>query len=236
MVISWPKRIKDRGGLRSQFCHLIDIVRTIYEAAGIAAPTIMNGAKQKPIEGTSLVYSFNKADVPGRHTTQYFELAGNRAIYKDGWMASTTPLRLPWISAGVEPNPDDFKWELYHVAEDFSQANDLAQKEPAKLKELQEAFDAEAKKHNVYPLDSSFASRGDPAIRPSLTRGRTEFSYYAGMVRIPEGSGVSIAPGFRLGSASLESVECQRVENNGAKTKRPRSGQSQGGRNSLPWG
>jgi arylsulfatase A-like enzyme len=193
MVISWPERIKDKGGLRSQFCHVIDIVPTIYEAAGIAVPTIMNGAKQKPIEGTSLVYSFDKADAPERHTTQYFELAGNRAIYKDGWMASTTPLRLPWISAGAEPNPDDFKWELYHVAEDFSQANDLAQKEPAKLKELQEAFDAEAKKYNVYPLDSSFASRGDPAIRPSLTRGRTEFSYYAGMVRIPEGS----APNFK---------------------------------------
>jgi arylsulfatase A-like enzyme len=193
MVISWPARIKDKGGLRSQFSHVIDIVPTIYEAAGIAPPTIMDGAKQKPLEGTSLVYTFDKADAPTRHTTQYFELAGNRAIYKDGWMASTTPLRLPWISAGVEPNPDDFKWELYHIAEDFSQANDLAQKEPAKLKELQEAFDAEAKKYNVYPLDSSFASRGDPAIRPSLTRGRTEFSYYAGMVRIPEGS----APNFK---------------------------------------
>jgi len=128
MVISWPERIKDKGGLRSLFCHVIDIVPTIYEAAGIAAPTIMNGAKQKPLEGTSLVYSFDKADAPERHTTQYFELAGNRAIYKDGWIASTTPLRLPWISAGVEPNPDDFKWELYHVAEDFSQAHDLAQK------------------------------------------------------------------------------------------------------------
>jgi arylsulfatase A-like enzyme len=101
----------------------------------------MNGARQKPLEGTGLVCSFDKADAPECQTTQYFELADNRATYKDGWMASTTPLRLPWISAGVEPNPDGFKWELYDVAEDFSQANDLAKKEPAKLKELQEAFD-----------------------------------------------------------------------------------------------
>ena len=141
-----------------------------------------------PLEGVSLVYTFDNANAPTRHSTQYFELVGNRAIYKDGWMASTTPLRLPWVTIGFEPNPDDFKWELYNINEDFSQANNLAKKNPNKLKELQDAFDVEAKKYNVYPLDSSFASRADPAIRPSLTRGRTEFTYYQGMVRIPEGS------------------------------------------------
>jgi arylsulfatase len=135
-----------------------------------------------------MVYTFDDANAPERHTTQYFEMMGNRAIYHDGWMASTTPLRLPWITTGVEPNPDDFKWELYRVAEDFSQANDLAAKNPEKLKELQAIFDAEAKKYNVYPLDSTFAERVDPAIRPSLTRGRNVFTYYAGMVRIPEGT------------------------------------------------
>src|SRR5262249_44925160 len=119
---------------------------------------------------------------------QYFELACNRAIYHDGWMACTTPLRVPWINVGLTPNPDDFPWELYHVAEDFSQANDLAAKNPKKLKELQAVFDREAKKYNVYPLDSSFAERIDPAIRPSLTRGRNVFTYYPGMVRIPEGT------------------------------------------------
>ena len=193
MVISWPARIKDKGGLRSQFCHVIDIVPTIYEAAKITPPDVLYGVKQKPIDGVSLVYTFGNAAAPTRHGTQYFEMVGNRAIYKDGWMASTTPLRLPWVTSGFEPSPDDFKWELYNISLDFSQANNLAASNPAKLKELQDAFDVEAKKYNVYPLDSSFASRADPAIRPSLTRGRNEFTYYPGMIRIPEGS----APDFK---------------------------------------
>jgi len=152
MVISWPARIKDKGGIRSQFSHVIDIVPTIYEATGITPPTVMDGVQQKPLEGFSLVYTFDNAKATTRHTTQYFELVGNRAIYKDGWMASTTPLRLPWVTSGYEPSPDDFKWELYNVNEDFSQANNLAEKNPDKLKELQDAFDVEAKKYNVYPL------------------------------------------------------------------------------------
>jgi arylsulfatase len=194
MVISWPARIKDKGGLRQQFSHVIDIVPTIYEAAKITPPSSLNGTPQQPLDGTSLVYTFDNAKSPTRHTTQYFELVGNRAIYKDGWMACTTPLRLPWVTvSGSEANPDDFKWELYNINEDFSQANDLAAKFPDKLKELQVAFDAEAKKFNVYPLDSSFSSRADPAIRPSLTRGRSEFVYFPGMKRIPEGS----APDFK---------------------------------------
>jgi arylsulfatase len=194
MVISWPARIKDKGGLRSQFCHVIDIVPTIYEAAGVTPPKMLDGVEQKALDGASLVYSFDNAASPTRHGTQYFEMLGNRAIYKDGWMASTTPLRLPWVTqAGNEPNPDDFKWELYNIGEDFSQANNIVAKYPDKLKELQDAFDVEAKKYNVYPLDSSFATRVDPAIRPSLTRGRSEFVYFPGMIRIPEGS----APDFK---------------------------------------
>jgi arylsulfatase len=193
MVIRWPARIKDKGGLRSQFCHVIDIVPTIYEAASITPPDILDGVKQKPIDGVSLVYTFDNTTAPTRHGTQYFEMMGNRAIYKDGWMASTTPLRLPWVTIGYEPSPDDFKWELYNVNEEFSQSNNVADKFPDKLKELQAAFDVEAKKYNVYPLDSSFASRADPAIRPSLTRGRSEFVYFPGMIRIPEGS----APNFK---------------------------------------
>lgn len=193
LAISWPARIKNQGGLRSQFSHVIDIVPTIYEAAGITPPKVVNGVKQQPLDGTSLVYTFDEASVPTRHTTQYFELVGNRAIYKDGWMACTTPLRLPWVTIGDEPSPDDYQWELYYIDEDFSQANNLAAKNPLKLKELQEAFDAEAKKYNVYPLDSSFASRADTSIRPSLTTGRAEFSYFPGMIRIPEGS----APDFK---------------------------------------
>ncbi len=193
LVVSWPERIKDHGGLRSQFCHVIDIVPTIYEAVGITPPKSVNGVEQKPIDGTSLVYTFDDAKVPTQHSTQYFELVGNRAIYKDGWMASTTPLRLPWVTIGDEPNPDDYQWELYNINEDFSQANNLVTQHPGKLQELLKAFDAEAKKYNVYPLDSSFASRADPSIRPSLTAGRTEFTYFPGMTRIPEGS----APDFK---------------------------------------
>jgi arylsulfatase len=199
LVISWPARIKDKGGLRSQFCHVIDIVPTIYEAAKITPPAVLDGVKQKPIEGVSLVYTFDNANAPTQHGTQYFEMFGNRAIYKDGWMASTTPLRLPWVTIGYEPSPDDFKWELYNTNEDPSQANNVADKYPDKLKELQGAFDVEAKKYNVYPLDSSFASRADPAIRPSLTRGRSEFVYFPGMIRIPEGS----APDFKNKSWTL---------------------------------
>ena len=191
LVITWPKRIKDKGGLRSQFGHVIDIVPTILEATGVAQPSMIDGVKQTPIEGISMVYTFDDAKVPTRHKTQYFELLANRGVYSDGWMANTTPLRLPWSkpAPGVpSPNPDDFKWELYNVAEDFSQANDLAAKNPAKLKELQAVFEAEARKYPVYPLDASFAERADVRLRPSLTRGRSTFTYYPGTIRVPEGT------------------------------------------------
>ena len=188
LVISWPARIKDKGGIRTQSHHVIDIVPTLLESTGIKFPTVLNGVKQKPIEGVSMAYSFANANAPSTRTTQYFEMLANRAIYHDGWVAATTPLRLPWVSIGSEPSPDDFKWELYHVAQDFSQADDLAKQNPAKLKELQAVFEREAKKYAVYPLDSSFAPRVDPAIRPSLTRGRSQFTYYPGAIRIPEGT------------------------------------------------
>ena len=188
MVIRYPKMIKDRGGVRTQFCHVTDVTPTILEVTGVKFPRDLGGFKQKPLEGVSLVYSFADAKAPTKHTTQYFEMFGNRAIYSDGWMASTTPLRLPWVTYGASPSPNDFKWELYHVADDFSQANDLAASQSAKLKQLQQVFDREAKKYNVLPLDSSFAERADPAIRPSLTRGRNDFTYTQGMTRIPEGS------------------------------------------------
>jgi arylsulfatase len=120
MVISYPKRIKDKGGLRSQFSHVTDITPTIIDLTGITFPTVLNGVRQRPLEGVSLAYSFDDAKAPTKHPTQYFEMMGNRAIYHDGWMASTTPLRLPWVTYGASPSPDDFKWELYHVADDFS--------------------------------------------------------------------------------------------------------------------
>ena len=129
MLIAWPGRIKDKGGLRTQFSSVIDIVPTIYEAARIQPPPTIDGVKQKRLDGTSLVYTFDDPRAPTRHTTQYFELVGNRGIYKDGWMASTTPLRLPWVTIGQEPSPDDFKWELYDVRSDFSQANEPGREE-----------------------------------------------------------------------------------------------------------
>ena len=191
LVISWPKRIKQTGQVRSQFSSVIDIAPTILEATGIKEPTMINGVKQTPMEGFSMVYSFDDAKAATHHKSQYFELMGNRGIYQDGWMANTTPLKLPWakVTPGVPtPNPDDFKWELYNITEDFSQANNLASKEPAKLKELQAAFETEAQRYNVYPLDSSLAERADVNLRPSLTRGRSTFTYYPGTIRVPEGA------------------------------------------------
>jgi arylsulfatase len=188
MVITWPARITEKGGLRTQFHHVIDVVPTILESVGIPFPGSINGTVQKPLDGVSMAYTFTDAKAPSRRTTQYFEMVANRAIYHDGWVAATTPLRVPWVTTGGEPKPDDFPWELYNVAEDFTQANNLAASNPSKLKELQAVFDQEARKFNVYPIQSSFAERADPSIRPSLTRGRNEFTYFPRMTRIPEGS------------------------------------------------
>src|SRR5215813_873420 len=123
MCMSWPQRIKARGEIRSQFHHVIDIAPTILEATGIQAPLVLSGTPQKPLDGVSMAYTFDDAKAPSRRTTQYFEIAANRGMYQDGWIASTTPLRPPWVVAGAEPDPDDFPWELYNVSDDFSQAN-----------------------------------------------------------------------------------------------------------------
>jgi arylsulfatase A-like enzyme len=186
LAVSWPKRIKAGGEIRTQFHHIIDIVPTILEATRIRAPVLLDGTPQKPIEGVSMVYSFDDAKAPTRHTTQYFEMTGNRGIYVDGWMANTTPARLPWQTMGVTPDPDDFQWELYNVTDDFSQSRDLAKEDPKKLLDFQSRFLIEAVKYNVLPLDSSFAERADPNKRPNLIQGQADFTYYPGMIRIPE--------------------------------------------------
>ena len=188
LVISWPARIKDKGGIRTQFSSVIDIYPTILEAVGIQSPSMLNGVPQKPVEGVSMVYTFDDPKASSRHRTQYFEMFGNRAIYNDGWVAASTPPIPPWVMGGQAPNVNDYKWELYNVENDFSEANDLAAKEPKKLRELQDLFVAEAAKYNVLPLDNSKVERADVSIRPSLSRGRTEFTYYPGMIRIPEGA------------------------------------------------
>ena len=192
LVISWPARIKDKGGIRPQFSSVIDIMPTILEAVGLQPPTSINGVPQKPIEGVSMVYTFDDAKVSSKHTTQYFEMFANRAMYKDGWVAATTPPIAPWVSIAKPIDINDYKWELYNVNEDFSEANNLAAKEPQKLKELQELFWTEAAKYDVLPIDNSRVERFDVSQRPSLTRGREQFTYYPGLVRIPEGAAPDI--------------------------------------------
>ena len=193
MCMSWPGHIKDVGGIRNQFHHVIDIVPTILEATGIPAPDTINGIKQRPIEGVSMVYTWDKANAnaPTRHTTQYFEMLGNRAIYHDGWVAATTPVTIPWELSTAAP-PDvitGYKWELYNVNEDVTQANDLAAKMPDKLKEMQDVFYAEAKKYDVLPLDNSTLARF-LTPRPSATAGRTNFTYSGELSGVP----ASVAP------------------------------------------
>jgi arylsulfatase A-like enzyme len=180
ICIAWPNRIKDAGGIRTQFHHMIDIVPTILEASNIPAPAIVNGVGQKPIEGVSMVSTWDKANTnaPSTRSTQYFEMFGNRAIYHDGWIAATTPPSPPWLM-GLAKMPDvvnGYKWELYNIADDYSENNDLAVKMPDKLREMQELFLVEAAKYNVFPLDNSVVQRAI-APRPSAAAGRTEFSY-----------------------------------------------------------
>jgi arylsulfatase len=187
LVMSWPKGITDRGGLRSQFHHCIDLAPTILEVAGIPEPREVNGVPQMPIEGISMAYTFADKDAPGRRVTQYFEMLGNRALYHDGWVAGCLHGRLPWLTSGGASFDKD-SWELYNIDEDFSQAKDLAAKEPQKLRELQDRFMAEAAKYNVLPLDDRFAQRADPNLHPSHIRGKTQFVYAPGTIRLGERS------------------------------------------------
>lgn len=189
MVISWPEKINAHGELRSQFHHVIDILPTVLEVTGIPAPIEVNGVAQKPLEGTSMAYTFDQPDSPSTHITQYFEIYARRGIYHDGWVAATTPKTAPWVPSDPSENAHtSYNWELYHVAEDFSQANNLAAEYPEKLQALKDLFLVEATKYNVLPLDDSNIPRFDVTNRPSYSFGRTSFEYYPGMVRIPEGS------------------------------------------------
>jgi arylsulfatase len=195
LAISWPARIKDAGGIRTQFHHMIDIVPTILEATGIQAPVMVNGIAQKPIEGVGMMYSWDKASAsaPSTRGTQYFEMAGNRAIYQAGWIASTTPPAPPWeLAMGKLPDVvNGYKWELYNVAEDYSQFNDLAPQMPDKLREMQELFLVEAAKYNVFPLDNSAFLRA-VTPRPSSTAGRDVFTYSGQVAGIPTGDAPSL--------------------------------------------
>jgi arylsulfatase len=185
MVVTWPKRIADKGGLRSQFGHVNDITPTILDAVGLPIPTEVDGIKQKPMDGTSLVYSFNDANAPERHHTQYFEVFGHRAIYQDGWMASAFHRRLPWTRGfGGDNKPfDQDHWELYDLRKDFSQADDLSAKLPEKAKAMEGLFMQEAAKNRVLPLSDVRA--GHPGL-PDLAAGVTHASYSQGTEGVPE--------------------------------------------------
>ena len=192
-AISWPKRISDAGALRQQFHHLIDIAPTIYDVAGIEIPTHVNGIEQMELHGTSMAYSFDDADAKSRRTSQYFEILGNRAIYHDGWVASCFHGRLPWIRlAGYEFDGPQEIWELYNVAEDFSQSVDLAAEMPEKLAELQAVFDEHAQRFGVYPLrDPGSPRNGDFAV-PHVLDGVRSMTYTNAHVRMPESSVINI--------------------------------------------
>jgi hypothetical protein len=195
MAISWPGHINDVGAIRTQFHHMIDIVPTILEATGIQAPVMVDGVAQKPIEGVSMAYTFDKANAnaPSTRPTQYFEMFGNRAIYHDGWLAVTTPPQGPWLM-GVGHLPDvvnGYKWELYNIAEDYSENNDLAAKMPGKLRSIQELFLVEAAKYNVLPLDNNILERA-LTPRPSPTAGKSVFTYSGEVAGIPTGSAPNI--------------------------------------------
>jgi arylsulfatase A-like enzyme len=194
MVISWPGHIKDVDGIRTQFHHMIDIVPTILEASGIKVPEQVNGIKQRPIEGVSMAYTFDKANAnaPSKRDTQYFEMFANRGIYHHGWYACTTPPAPPWLMGTTKlPDVSDNKWELYNLTEDYSQYNNLAASNPGKLHELQALFLTQAAEYNVLPLDNSILTRM-LTPRPSATAGQSVFTYSGENAGIPVGNAPSI--------------------------------------------
>ena len=193
MAISWPRVITDKGGIRHQFHHVIDIVPTILQASGIRAPEIVDGIRQAPIEGVSMMYTFDgkNANAPSTRKTQYFEMMGDRAIYHEGWLAGTKVMRPPWSNVVPDMSPVDYPWELYNLNNDWTQFEDLAARNPAKLKEMQELFWREAKKYQVLPLDNSFIARVITP-RPSIVAGRNVFTWTRPLTGIPNGDAPSL--------------------------------------------
>lgn len=192
LVVHWPQGIRKGGGMRKQFSHVIDVAPTVLEAASLPEPEVVNGTPQTPIEGTSLLYSFNEADAPERHTTQYFEIFGNRAIYRDGWFARTVH-RAPWNTGKQKPLTED-DWDLYNVHEDFSLANNLAADHPEKVEEMKALFMTEAAKYKVLPIDDRVLERINPATagRPDLMGSRTSLTLYEGMNGMMENTFINV--------------------------------------------
>jgi arylsulfatase A-like enzyme len=203
-VIHWPKGIREKGGLRSQFSHVIDVAPTILEAAGLPEPKSVNGTPQTPIEGTSMLYTFSDAKAAERHTTQYFEMFGNRAIYHDGWLARTLH-RAPWQTGKQKPLQSD-TWDLFDIRSDFSLAKNLAAEQPQKLKQLQALFMEEAEKYHVLPIDDRTIERTNPALagRPDLLGDRTSLVLYEGMQGMLENTFMNVKNKSMKITAELE--------------------------------
>ena len=223
MVVSWPARIKDKGALRQQFVHVIDVVPTILEAAGLNAPEYVDGIKQAPVEGTSFAYTFDatNARTASRHKEQYFEMMGQWALYDEGWMLSTKVNRAPWEAFGPA-NPDPLNnqvFQLYNLNTDFSQSTDIAAKHPDKVKQMREAFVAEAKKYHVFPMDASVAAR-IVAPRPNITAGRKEFVYTRPMTGLPQGDSPVVLNASYTITADID-VPAERRRRHDADVGRP---------------
>jgi arylsulfatase len=208
MVVYWPKGIKAKNEVRSQFGHVIDIAPTVLQAIGLPEPKVVNGIRQVPIEGTSLIYSFEDARSRERHTTQYFEIAGNRAIYHDGMFARTIH-RAPWEAKARRPLEDTSGWQLYDVRSDFSLANDLAASNPKKLAELQALFLKEAARYHVLPIDDRVFERLDAAAvgRPDLMAGRTSLTLAEGMTGMLEGVFINVKNRSKVVTAEVDVPE-----------------------------
>ncbi len=204
MVVHWPNGIKEKGGLRTQFGHVIDIAPTILEATGLPEPQSVNGTPQTPIEGTSLLYSFNDAAAKEQHTTQYFEMFGNRAVYHNGWFARAIH-RAPWQTINMPPLESD-TWDLYNVREDFSLSNNLADKYPEKVVEMEALFMSEAEKYHALPIDDRVIERMNAAIagRPDIMAGRMSLTLYQGMDGMLENSFINVKNRSKKITAEIE--------------------------------
>jgi arylsulfatase A-like enzyme len=204
-IVRWPRGIKAKGEIRSQFHHVIDVAPTILEAAGLPAPTMVNGVLQEPMHGVSMAYSFDDAKAAERHETQYFEIVCNRGIYHKGWTAVTRHGSLPWVVTGAQPPLSEDVWELYDTTKDWSQAHDLAKQMPEKLAELKKLFEFEAMKYNVFPLDDRKAERANPDLagRPAVVHGNTQL-LFPGMRRLSENAVINTKNKSHSVTAELE--------------------------------
>jgi len=194
MAISWPAKIKDKGGIRNQFHHVVDIAPTLLEATGVPLPEMVDGIRQNPMEGTSMVYTFDEknAAAPSTHKTQYFEMIGDHAIYHDGWILSTKVMRVPWDNSGTaDKDPAAWPWELYDLSKDWTQYNDVAAQYPEKVKELEKLFWEEAERNQVLPMDTTTFTRSIQP-RPNLTAGRTVFNYSGEITGTPNSNAPNV--------------------------------------------